>query len=128
MPTSIMVIRTAEKILINATEDVSTSSLTKWYDILLTGNREPGHLLKRSRKVKYPEKDQSNHSPDHITCGVVGNGTKADGPGKNVTAHAENEEYGLSSTAEFSAKTRHAKGLEKYFEGVSHVMDLGFLS
>jgi len=123
-----MVIRTAEKILINATEDVSASNLTKWYDILLTGNREPGHLPKRSRKVKNPKKDQSNHSPDHITCGVVGKGAKADSPSKNVTAHAENKEDGLSSTAEFSAKTRHAKGLEKYFEGVGHVMDLGFLS
>jgi hypothetical protein len=93
-------------------------------DILLTGNREPGHLPKRSRKVKNPKKDQCNHSPDHITRGVVGNGTKADSPGKNVTAHAENKEYGLSSTAEFSSKTRHAKGLEKYFESVSHVVDL----
>ena len=123
-----MVIRTAEKILINATEDVSTSSLTTWYDILLTGNREPGHLPKRSRKVKNPKEDQSNHSPDHITCGVVGKGAKADSPGKDVAAHAENQEYGLSSTTEFSAKMRHAKGLEKYFEGVSHVMDLSFLS
>jgi hypothetical protein len=123
-----MVIRTAEKILINATEDVSTSSLKKWYDILLTGNGEPGHLPKRSRKVNNPKKDQSNHSPGHITCGVASKGTKADSPGKDVTAHAENKEYGLSSTAEFSSKTRHAKGLEKYFESVSHVMDLVFLS
>jgi hypothetical protein len=97
-------------------------------NVLLTGNREPGHLPKRSRKVKDPKEDQSNHSPDHITCGVVGKGTKADSPGKDVTAHAENKEYGLSSAAELSAKMGHAKGLEKYFEGVGHVMDLGFLS
>src|SRR4051794_5941481 len=86
---------------------------------------EQGHIPKRSRKVKNPKKDQSNHSPNYITCGVVGKGTKADSPGKNVTAHVENKEYGLSSTAEFSSKTRHAKGLEKYLESVSHVMDLG---
>jgi hypothetical protein len=59
---------------------------------------------------------------------VVGKSTKADSPGKDVTAHAENKEYGLSSTAEFSSKMRHAKGLEEYFESVSHVMDLSFFS
>lgn len=55
---------------------------------------------------------------------MVGDGAKADGPGENMTGHAENEEYGLRSAAEFPANPRHAEGLEEYLEGICHIMNL----
>jgi hypothetical protein len=56
---------------------------------------------------------------------MAGDGAKADGPGEDVTGHAENEEYGLRSAAEFPANLRHAEGLEEYLEGIRHVMNPG---
>jgi hypothetical protein len=44
-----------------------------------------------------------------------------------VTGHAENEKYGLSSAAELSSHSGHAKRLEEYFESIGHVVNLGVL-
>ena len=101
-----------------------TGGGSDWGHGLLTGNREPRNVLKRSRKVDDPEQDQSNNAPGDIACGVVGNGVEADGPGENVTGHAENEEDGLSSATKLSAHPGHAKRLEEYLESIRHIVDL----
>lgn len=128
IPTSIIVIMTAENMLMNAAAILATSiGKRDSEDCFLTGDGEPGDLSQRSRKANDPEEDQSNDAPDDITSLLVGNGAKADGPGEDVAGHAENEKYGLSSSTELSSYFGYAKGLKQYFESVCHVVYLEFL-
>jgi hypothetical protein len=119
---------TAENILMNAAGCVSNFAQGKRLsNCFLTGNGEPRHLSQRSRKVNDPEEDQSNDAPDHVTSGVIGNCTKADGPGEDMAGHAENEKYGLSGSTKLSSNFGYAKGLEQYLESVCHIVNLHFL-
>lgn len=91
-----------------------------------TRTREPRDLQQRPRNVADPENDQTDDAPCNGTCSSVGQGVQTDGPGENVTGHAEDEENGLGSTKEFARHRGPAKTewFEEHVSRICHVVNL----
>ena len=73
------------------------------------GAREPRDFLEGSRDVADPENHQAYDPPGDRACGSIGQSVKTNGPGQNMTCHAEDQENRLSCPEDFSHHGRPAR-------------------